>query len=360
MKVFNRIILGLLSILMVNCADFSSKYSNVIENEKVRPFAVVLDKPEAAPGDTVHVKLHYYDAGKSVSINWQVALDYSINNYSEIGEEKEIRDLDHYIIPGGTDEEFSFVVPGGAENPLLLSSMIPENIPGVGNRSDLAAMLDTINWSQIPTEVLPFIDNFLCVIVLRATLISDMELDVTKRLTVRYSNKVDYASLGLQSYVNTNPKLNRIGIVTLNKKDATYHSDKDEILRAVPVFFDSLASTVDTFVVEQNKSYFLIADTSGANQIYLSPEGNLFNEQLYYDWFYTNLDASDSKWEDLIEIGESGISNDLFIVKLDIPKDHNMHNFLIRSVARDYRPEWGVLSARGCAYIEAKGYFEYK
>jgi hypothetical protein len=360
MKTLKIITLVLLSVLLVSCNEFSSEYSNIIEDDKVRPIAVVLDKPEAAPGDTVHVKLHYYDAGKDVAINWQVALDYSINNYSSKGEEKEVRELDNYIIPGGTEDEFSFVVPKGAENPLLLSSMLPDAITGLGTKSELIDMLDNMDGSQIPADVLPFIDNFLCVIVLRATLISDMELSVTKRLTVRYSNKVDYDLLGRQSYVNTNPQLNRIGIVTLNKKDATYYSDKAEILSTEPQFFDNLASTVDTFIVEQNKSYFLIADTSGAYQNYLSPEGNLFKEQLFYGWFYTNLDDSDRDWKDLIEIGESGVSDEMYIVKLDIPEDRNMHNFLIRTVVRDYRPEWGVLAARGCAYIEAKGYFEYK
>ena len=79
----NRIIkftLAAITIGFIGCAEFPEKYENVIEGEKIRPFAIVMDPPEAAPGDTVSVSLRMYDAGKNYDVEWELCLKYQIDN----------------------------------------------------------------------------------------------------------------------------------------------------------------------------------------------------------------------------------------------------------------------------------------
>lgn len=350
-------------LFIVNCAEFPAKYSNIIEDEKIRPLAVILEPAEAAPGDTVHVQLKLYDANRSdLDITWKVALDYSVNNYDDQAQEREVHDLDSMALPGGDPSDFRFVVPKGKNNPLLLNRMIPENIPGLGSKKQLVEMLDANPDTTLSSESATAMDLLASIIVLRATIRSDIDLDITKRLTVRYSNKVD--ENGTLS-VNENPHFERFGIITTDDKDAAWHSDKKEILKSEVQWFDNDTTTVDTFTVDDDHAYFLIADTSGAAQQYRSqptdryPQGSIRTEELFYSWFYTNLDETGSEWDEQIEIGD-GSGDTYFCVKLTVPSDKEMHNFKIRAVVRDYRPEWGVLASQGIAFREDNGYFNFR
>lgn len=363
MKVIGLLAIGCTAGLFMGCANFPNKYENIVEDEKIRPIAIVLDPPEAAPGDTVQVKLHYYDAGRAdIRIQWQIALDYSVDNYGGVGSEREIRNLDSMALPGGDSASFSFVVPTGDQNPLLLASMLPDSLPGAGSRDDLIRLLETMPMDSLPAEYAPLVDQFLAVTVLRAKIQSDMEIDITKRLTVRYSKKMSGAA---SANVNENPRLDRFGIIGVDHRNLT---DPDSIgfFRSDTQFFMTNGATVDTFSVDDNHTYFLWADTAGAAQAYQSPssrgypQGREHVEDLYYDWFYTNLDESAEPWDQLIRIGEETGPKNLSVVRLRVPNDRDMHNFIIRVAARDYRPEWAVLAAQGVAYAEARGYFEYR
>lgn len=363
MKFLKRSLLFSLTLLTGNCVEFPAKYNNIIEGEKVRPLAVILEPPEAAPGDTVHVQLNYYDAERAdPGITWSVALDYSVSNYDEQAQEREIHDLDSMALPGGNPTDFFFVVPKGNNNPILFNRMIPEELPGVGSKKRLLNTLDASPDTTLPSASAAEMDMLASIIVLRATVHAGIELDITKRLTVRYSNKVDD---GGTFSVNENPAFERFGIIAVDDKNAVWFSDKEKILKSDVTWFDSDSATVDTFSVDNDHAYFLIADTTGAAQQYRSqpsdeyPTGSIRTEELFYDWFYTNLDETGAEWDELIEIGD-GSGNTYFCVKLSIPSDTNMHNFRIRVVARDYRPEWGVLASQGVAYREDAGYFRYR
>lgn len=374
MKALEIITLGFLAVL-IGCSEFPNKYENVIELEKVRPFAIVLDPPEAAPGDTVRVMLHFHGAGRQdLSIDWQIALDYTVDNYGGAGIEGEIRDLDLMMLPGGDSVSFSFVVPTGADNPILLNRMVPEEIDGIGSKRELLGTLDAYISahpdSGIPPSYAPYADQMLAITVLRAKIRTDIDLDITKRLTVRYSNKVRNAAF---NNTNENPHLDSIAIIRVNKKDLAdpdsirfYQADTQYFRRNA--FNDSIPvnNLVDTFVVGAAHSYFLLADTLGAAQIYRSaptseyPLGQEHSEEMFYQWFYTNMDASGAAWEDLIEIGGDKVVNSIHAIRLKIPENRAMHNFHIRVVVRDYRPEFGVLAAQGVGFLEARGYFKFE
>ena len=91
-------------------------------------------------------------------------------------------------------------------------------------------------------------------------------------------------------------------------------------------------------------SYFVIAASKDTEQSYRSPKELVHTEDIFYQWFYTNLDDSESDWEDLITFNTEDGDGSLPVVALNIPKDKNMKNFTLRVTARDWRVEWGGLA----------------
>src|SRR5687767_2146166 len=77
-KATKAILLGA-AVALTACADFPEKYENVIVGRKIRPFAIVTDPPEAAPGDTVKVELKMYHADKAYAVDWELGLKYQVN-----------------------------------------------------------------------------------------------------------------------------------------------------------------------------------------------------------------------------------------------------------------------------------------
>ena len=99
----NILIIGLI-LLFSACSNFPERYENVIEGKKIRPFAIVLEPAEAAPGDTVDVSLHIYDAGKNYSVEWSLQLDYL--DYSSTNDRNPANtlDLDSMSIPAAQSD----------------------------------------------------------------------------------------------------------------------------------------------------------------------------------------------------------------------------------------------------------------
>ena len=288
MKSGIRLLIIFCMIYFIRCSDYSSVFNNVIENEKIRPFGIVLDPPEAAPGDTVKIKLHFYNAQKkNITISWKISLNCYLDKYGLYTIEDEIRNLDSMVLPGGNQLEFSFIVPTGVNNPLLLSSMIPDSIPisGMGiKKSDLITMFDTSQ--TLSQECRQYIDNFLSFVLITATIKSNIEIDIIKKLTIRYSNKIS-STQDFISNTNRNTRIDSIGIISVNTKNINNPKDIGSFA-ADTQYFSSDTSVVDTFIVDENHSYFLVTDTIGAAQLYRSRKTNgVLKEILYYNWFYT-------------------------------------------------------------------------
>ncbi|MBF0430963.1 MAG: hypothetical protein HQK83_06765 [Fibrobacteria bacterium] len=376
-------LLGLLA-----CANFPEKFENIIEEGKIRPIAIVLDPPEAAPGDTVNVTLYMHDAGKPYSIDWTLALDFNITNYGQLGSSGSVLNLDSMRIDadGYMDNplRFRFVVPVGDKNPMLHSSLIPEiAIPSSELDNDMKGALESMdvpigekgvagkdvvelldNTEDIPEEFSPMVDGLISLIVLNARVVSgDFTLDIEKKLTVRYSNRLVVEN-GTTN-VNVNPTLDSIGIISVAKKDMEipediHKYDSDTVYFKTNAFNQDSGAVVDTFVIKKDYSYFLIADSAGAAQKYVTPNGTVLKEQLFYHWYYTNLDETSSDWEKLINIGSDESDASLSVVSMTPPTDKSMNNFRIRVSVSDWRPEWALLCSDGIGYLDVRGYFKYE
>lgn len=374
--------------LLAGCADFPEKYENVIEDAKIRPFAIVLDPPEAAPGDTVRASLRLYDAGKSYAVRWSLALKFQIkqgvtgSSFPTATEwlDLDSAGLDRYQSADGPG--LAFAIPAGSQNPLRFTGYVPELIPesglsaeeksalpdiGIGSfasgikREAMLTALDS--HPDLPNGLASLVDGFLAVVQIKAHVTAPgFALDVTKNLTVRYSNRL--AAGGLASNVNANPRFDSIGLIhvaagglTDAGKIARHASDTVWFAASGRASADS--SRVDTVQVDPADSYFLIA-SDGAAQRYRSPQGGLHREQLFYQWFYTNMDAPGKKWDELIVTVNGGRPLDGPVIPIRFPaKAAGLRRFAIRATVGDLRPEWGILSSAGLAFASFQGWIRY-
>ncbi|GEM_PF-3053017 len=386
--------------LLAGCAEFPEKYENVIADAKIRPFAIVLDPPEAAPGDTVHAALKLYDAGKTYAVRWSLALKFQVKQGvtgSAFPTASEWIDLDsgsfdtgNLVTESSSDGlDLGFRIPDDARNPLRLSGyvpgVIPESdlsteekslLPGIGIESSaggipretlLAALA---SHSSLPNGLAPLVDGFLAVVQIKAHITSPgFALDVTKDLTVRYSNRLKAGAYA--SNVNANPRLDSIGFIHVHAGGVTdfdkireHASDTVFVGASAGAAGDEAKRTFDTLKVVPGDSYFLIA-SGGGGQRYRSPQGNLHDEQLIYQWFYTNLDApgkigADKVGAELIAAKHGDRPIDVPVVPILFPAPAvGLRRFAIRATVGDSRPEWGLLSSPGLAYASLFCVIEY-
>lgn len=341
--------------LFAGCTNFPSRYEN-IEGNKTRPFTIVCDPAEAAPGDTVTVRLFcYYPSGRT--IRWSLFPDYRMDLY---GNEN---DGDVEIDLQAASDTFRFVVPEWtiarytyANTVLrpLVDSMTGLTVSGAD--SFLRAV------PSLPPDLAPIADQFSTRVKLEATIDSDIRLKVFKYLTVRYSRR--FASPN----VNTNPDIRWIGVAVVDRKGVTDPDSIRDYPHAVQYLYypDSLHLLSDTVTVDVDKSYFMIAD-SGINGIdttrqrysYYSIKDKTFKtdlEEYFYDWFYTNLDlAAPMKMDSLFVFGGDRSNS---VARFLPPVDTRMERVRIYLVCRDFRPDDPTVST-GCAFRETQFHLRY-
>ncbi|MDQ3002634.1 MAG: hypothetical protein M3Y08_15395 [Fibrobacterota bacterium] len=378
-------------LLLAGCADFPEKYENVIIGDKIRPFSIIMDPPEAAPGDTVQVRLKLYDAEKSYAVAWQLALKYQVNQgatSSGFPSASEIVDLETGALKFDESDDgltFSIVIPGGDRNPLKLTALSPEVLKseselssgekaglrklGISSLQSGLKKMDFINAldssALIPNELSPLVDGLIGLVQFKAKLSSPgFDLDVTKNLTVRYSNKLDSGLYA--SNVNRNPLIDSIGFIHVHAAGIT-HFEEIEGHESDTVFFTTSSGNgphtvaYDTLKVVPGHSYFLIAATRRAEQQYRSPLGSMHTEQLFFQWFYTNFDLAGADWDDLLKLENGDRPVNLPVVPLKFPKASiGLKHFAIRATVGDTRPEWGILASAGLDYKSVYGFISYE
>lgn len=375
---------------LAGCAEFPEKYENVIDGEKIRPFAILVDPPEAAPGDTVKVELKLHDAGKDYDLAWELALRYQLNLgaiSSPFPNASEIVDLEgqgRKISASSDGLSFSVVIPSGDKNPVALTNLTPEivrteedlsaeekdalrdlgitSFQGGLRKSDLVAALDSAR--TVPNALSPLVDALVGLVRFKAKLTSPgFKLDVTKALTIRYSNRVETGTY--LSNVNRNPVIDSIGIIRVNAKGLTYFGEiagheTDTVFFRTHKEVDLDNPPYDTLKVLPDRSYFLIAQSEGSEQSYRSPAGMEHKEQLFYQWFYSNLDKTGSDWKDLINLANDDRPSSYPVVPIRFPKKEvGLRHFSIKATVGDIRPEWGALSSAGLNYKMIYGYLDY-
>ncbi|MFH1843035.1 MAG: hypothetical protein ABIF77_07480, partial [bacterium] len=340
-----------------------------------RPFAIVCEPPDAAPGETVTVTLHCYEPQPSAGeVSWMLVLDYNEDLYGEQAVERRIIDLDQlatiddmvYDNEGLGTLTFEFVVP---QNTLLVTSALEdrftEPLPDAVRqlfqpahadyltRAEIDGFLARVDPAALDPESLAWVqsvsDRFACQIRLRASLRSGIDLTVTKNLTVRYSSR-----LGSDN-VNQNPTVNWVAVLAVHHSDL---EDPDDIGRYVVdttyVYHrDPARQDTTPIAVDRNLTYYLQVDHDPVP--YLSPLGNLQTEDHDYNWYFARLYSSNSDrnfylnetGDDKPDIGELEE-----IVRFDPPPGPDAKQVRVFVVVRDYRLEWYQYNfVPGAAYV---------
>jgi hypothetical protein len=351
-----------LLLVAVFCTNFPAPFENIVANEKIRPFSVVCDPPEAAPGDTVSVRLYYYDpAGDRPAINWNIALDYGTdlrnNQFTN-----HIVSLDSMMLPGSAPDSFRFRVP---DSVFFYSTQMSEliNNKSINSAHLTIAAVDSLLRTAASVgvstpQLLSLANNFSSKLKLIAKMRSTISLDVTMLLRIRYSDKFKSPE------VNKNPVINWMGIVKVPIVNFTEIDSLSSYNPTLQYLYNRSHpdSVRDTVVIDSGYTYFVAAD-SGENQHqiyrYLSLSDNseqVDTEQYNYSWFYTNLDYSDGMIMDSLLIFGGGRSGS--VRTLLPPVDVAMHRFALYLVVRDSRG--GDAGATpGEAFGQANGYFIY-
>ena len=351
---------GILS--SVWCTNFPTPFENIVADHKIRPFAVVCDPPEAAPGETVSVRLRYYDPpGDRPTIHWKVTLDYGTDLRG--GEfEKHVVNLDSMMLPGSVPDSFRFWVP---DSVFFYSTQMSEL---TGNKAinplhlSIAAvdsLLRTAASAGVSTpQLIELADIFSCRIKLRAQMRSAISLDVTMLLQIRYSDKLKSPD------VNTNPVIGWMGILKVPKADYTAIDSLAGSGATIQYLYNGAHpdSVRDTVIIDSGFTYFVAADSGdGRRQIYryfsLSDNAmDLDTESYNYSWFYTNLDYSGAMIMDSLLIFGQGRAGS--VRSLLAPVDTAMHRFELYVVVRDARRS-DPNATPGEAFKQAGGYFSY-
>lgn len=300
---------------LAGCGDrFPDEEMHLGLDDKVRPYAVIVDPPEAAPGDTVRVTLHARATRPAdVDITWRVALDFDRGLYDVDGVERNFRALaapaPTFDIDGFLTQTFTWVVPDSA---LLYASSIPDEIddpalaglttllPGLGSGTTLrkaevdawlkARSAEEVRWMDPAPQAATWAlaDRFVCAVRFRATLRTDIVVDVTRNLTIRQTPRLEGPN------ANRNTQISTFRLVALQKYDAPPGDIIDpDVAVTFYDFIDAWGGRVSDHVqvpYHERWTYYLM--TGYRPQAYTSPWDPSFHivEGATYLWYYFRRD----------------------------------------------------------------------
>ncbi|MBK7672935.1 MAG: hypothetical protein IPJ24_16350 [bacterium] len=363
--------------LLAGCGEgFPDEEMHLGLDAKVRPYAVVIEPPEAAPGDTVQVTL-YARAPRpdDLDITWRVALDFDRGLYEVDEVERNLRALavppPVFDADGFLTQTFRWVVP---DSTLLYSSAIPEVpddpalpaivalLPGLDTsaplrKDEIDAWLKAHDIYDVLAMDLPTVnatwalaDRFACAVRLRATLRTDVVVDVTRNLTIRYTRQMGGPNGNVNTYVP------RFEVVAVEKRDAA----------AVDIYAEGVAHTIYRFIDDGERladrvdvplhddwTYFF--RSAFVTQNYSSPWDPAFfsSEAGNYDWYYYRQDAPTS--EHAFFVTDDGDAAEMWNLDehVRVVPDGPGSTFRVVCVVRDSRIEWVSFHATpGTALVE--------
>lgn len=369
----NKIIMSLLLLPILAglnaCSDgFPDEEMHFGIEDKVRPYAVIIEPPEAAPGDTVQVTLLAQTPHPDeLDISWRVALDYSIGLYETDEVERNYRGIDvpfpETDADGFMTQTFQWVVPDSA---LLFSSDIPEILddpamvflaeelmgPEAGSpptKSAVNAWLGALTWddmndmsSQEREATWALADRFACQVRFRAVLRTGATVDVTRNLTIRYTNKLEGDN------TNTNSLVRHLYVVAVEKQDAIMEDLYDENIPQLGYFFIGVYERQNDQVqvpYHADWTYFMV--NRFTVQYYTPPFDPTLVvwESTINHWYYYRQDQPLSDHHFFVEEdGGDAEMNDLDGIVRIMP-DGVGSIFRVVATVRDLRYEWITYNA---------------
>ncbi len=336
--------------------------------DKTRPLAILCEPPEAAPGDTVLVTLLLYTPDPAaLSVDWRVALDYTVGPY---GAEVIERRLVPLAPPAPVDEgegflsqQFRFVVPDSAllwasalSDPLddpamvaLAAAQLPAGTPLPPAKATVAAYLAALtaaDLAALPADrqaaVWGLADRFASRIRFRAAVASELYVEVTRSLTVRHSGRLGSPN------ANRNPDYEDFEILAIPHPDVAFADRllyEDELLH----FPFASGESLPALRVTQRADWTYYVTLAAQRQFYTSPYSGeqLFAEQSSYRWYYVAMDDPRDPYP--LFRDDDGDATEMWTldesVRLEPPPAAGERRYRLVCCLRDSRPEWEQYAA---------------
>jgi hypothetical protein len=346
--------------LLTGCGEgFPDEEMHLGLEDKIRPYAVVCEPPEAAPGETVAVTLRYFAPRPAAVVPaWRVVLDYDQGLYEADETERRHAELGALPAPvadgqGFVTQSFAYTVP---DSTLLWSSGIPEVLtdevmlalteaaglpPSKGAVAAYLAALTSDDLAAMDPAARGvaqrLADVFACQIRLRATLADGMTVDVTRNLTVRHSRRLGSANANANAAI-TRFVIGSVPVVDLDLGQLEAH--------AAEITWHEFDGTSPEGLPEARvpadpgRTYF--ARVRFMPELYTSPydAARALEEQGTYRWFTFRLDAPGSGHRLLAnDAGEAAEMWDLDEDVRLLPPG-GASRFRLATVVRDERIEW--------------------
>ena len=336
--------------------------------DKTRPFAILCEPPEAAPGDTVLVTLWLYaPEPAAVSVRWRVALDYTVGPY---GAEVIERRLVPLAPPTPVDEgqgflsqQFRFAVPDSTllwasalSDPLddpamvaLAAGLLPVGTPSPPPKAAVAAYLAGLSAADL--AALPadrqaaawgLADRFAGRIRFRAAVESELYVEVTRSLTIRHSGRLGSPN------ANRNPDYEDFTILAIPHPDVPFDDRllyEDELL----YFPFATGESLPAQRLTRRADWTYYVTLAAQRQFYTSPYSGdqLFAEQSSYRWYYVAMD--DPRDPYALFRDDDGDATEMWTldasVRLEPPAAAGERHYRLICCLRDSRPEWEQYAA---------------
>jgi len=363
------VLLTLALASLSGCGDgFPDEEMHFGLEDKARPFAVVIEPPEAAPGETVTVTLLAQTPDPDeLDITWRVALDYDLGLYETDEVERNYRDLPSPLFTADQDgfvsQTFAWTVPDSA---LLYSSALPEVLTDpamvflaeelIGEaagspptRSAVDAWLKARTPAELalmdPLEreaVWALADRFACQVRFRGTLHTGRVIDVTRNLTIRHTGRLHGPN------ANANAQVMEFTVGAVEKIDATKEDLLDPNLVVHWYNFILWGERVaDRRRVPIHDDWTYYVRVRYSPQDYTSPFDPtlIVSEGTRYNWYYYRQDAPQSGHP--LFLTEDGDAAEMWDLGKDsrIQPDGPGSTFRLVTAVRDFRDDWVMYHA---------------
>ncbi|MBD3321560.1 MAG: hypothetical protein GF350_10750 [Chitinivibrionales bacterium] len=391
-----KIVLSILFTTLAACINFPTRFER-IENNELRPITAVFSPyPEAAPGDTISVNVHF--AGNPV-----VAIDSLLVSFSVLDNVYGINDTFTTIEPVTVLDSsmalpesisISFTIPDDALDDLIepflatADSAIESIDPAFAALISPDIIIDQLNnpdtafWSSIPDSIA---DGVLAPALeytakrgyffVTARSQNGTVLKSRAEFVIRFnSNFENIPTVSRAIQVNNNPQINWIGVYKVAGDDVFSFDPLDPNFRGTYEFFcffnriDSTCPIDSVITIDTGYSYFFAADSG----ILVLPGGSrdttrdsyvqqvrgsdtVVLEEYFYQWFYENMDESALPLDSLFVLERFGQNS---ITRMYPPLDARMNHFRVwLAVYDEYFGEF--FRPRGMAHARIEGVLEF-
>lgn len=353
------------ALLLAGCGEtFPDEEAHLGLEDKIRPYEITLDPPEAAPGQTVTATLRYHmPRPVAAAATWRVALDFDAGLYEADVIERdlvEVADVEPAVVDaaGFVTQVARFTVPPSIydttsaiadplDDPFLLAllDLLPAGqLSDPPRKAEVAELLASITAEDLavldPDQALlvqRVADLFACAVRFKVTLEDGMVVDVTRRLTVRHSGRL------LSPNTNLNAEITAYLVGEVPRPDFDL-GDLDDVLGEVRWHsFDGVADSghpLATVPHDPGHTYFMRVRFQP--QQYTSPFAldGLLEEQGEHRWYYYRLDAPGSAHQFFVtEEGDEAAMYELDDDARIAPPGVGAR-YRVLAVVRDERGEW--------------------